>query len=718
MRGWILDCYADEVNNEMVTWIKTSTGMERVADREYRPSFYVKPSAERRQDLLLGLKEAGVEHRWEKHRTWLTGPLEDVLKVTPRGYRNLMPLAKTIDKWGCHRDHTLFNVDTRMDTRYFLHRKVFPMGLMDVERWKNLDTPFRLDYPMPDLRTSELTLETSARRGMPTLEDRLKRATLDDIIMEGKEAEILELLQQALRDKDPDVLITDGGDSFHLPFLEKCAERNEMVLELGREGGKRRGKGKSYFTYGRILYKPPAYKLRGRIHLDKGSSFIFQEGKMAGLIDLCRLSRISLQDMARMSPGSAISAMQVNEASKMGSLVMWKKNLPEDFKTAAELVASDRGGLIYEPKVGLHEHIQEVDFTSLYPSIMVRHNISPETLNCDCCQDSGEPVPGLGYWTCSKRKGLLGRVLEPIVRRRISLKRLKKEGGRRSQIYDQQAKVLKWVLVTCFGYTGYRNARFGRIECHESITAHGREILMRSAEVAERRGFQVLHGIVDSLWLSGNGDIEAYCREIGQRMGIPLVWDGEYKWIVFLPNLTNGAGALNRYYGAFQDGELKVRGIALRRRDTCTLARELQQGMLDRLALGEDADGFRHRIPEALDVLDSFVQDLRNMETPLEKLVLSKRITRELNEYRQKNDQFRALCQLEDQGFRTPPGEAVEFIMIKGKEVKVAQFLEGDEEYDVGRYEELLFRAAGELLSPFELGQDRLRDFYRMNGAK
>jgi DNA polymerase elongation subunit (family B) len=204
----------------------------------------VKPSAERRQDLLLGLKEAGVEHRWEKHRTWLTGPLEDVLKVTPRGYRNLMPLAKTIDKWGCHRDHTLFNVDTRMDTRYFLHRKVFPMGLMDVERWKNLDTPFRLDYPMPELRSCELTIETSARRGMPTMEDRLKRATLDDVVMEGKEADILELLQQALRDKDPDVLITDGGDSFHLPFLEKCAERNGS-LEEREESAAGRGRATS-----------------------------------------------------------------------------------------------------------------------------------------------------------------------------------------------------------------------------------------------------------------------------------------------------------------------------------------------------------------------------------------------------------------------------------------------------------------------------------------
>ena len=77
----------------------------------------------------------------------------------------------------------------------------------------------------------------------------------------------------------------------------------------------------------------------------------------------------------------------------MGTLVLWKKNLPEDFKTAGDLLVSDRGGFIYEPKVGLHENVSEVDFASLYPSIMVVHNISPETLRCGCCPDSRRIVP-------------------------------------------------------------------------------------------------------------------------------------------------------------------------------------------------------------------------------------------------------------------------------------------------------------------------------------
>ena len=38
--------------------------------------------------------------------------------------------------------------------------------------------------------------------------------------------------------------------------------------------------------------------------------------------------------------------------------------------------------------------------------------------------------------------------------------------------------ILKWLLVTSFGYMGFNKARFGRIECHESITAYGREAML------------------------------------------------------------------------------------------------------------------------------------------------------------------------------------------------------------------------------------------------
>jgi len=168
-------------------------------------------------------------------------------------------------------------------------------------------------------------------------------------------------------------------------YLTWRAHHHGIELDLGREEGIRESKGKSYSTYGRIMYKPPGCKLRGRIHIDRELSFMYTEGGgMHGLIDLSRLS-----------PGSAISAMQVNEAIRTGHLVMWKKKMPEDFKTAKELIVSDRGSFIHTPSIGVHDSVTELDFCSLYPHIIVMYNISPETLNCECCPHSTIRVPGL-----------------------------------------------------------------------------------------------------------------------------------------------------------------------------------------------------------------------------------------------------------------------------------------------------------------------------------
>ena len=46
---------------------------------------------------------------------------------------------------------------------------------------------------------------------------------------------------------------------------------------------------------------------------------------------------------------------------------------------------------------------------------------------------------------------------------------------------------MKWLLVCCFGYTGYKNARFGKIEAHEAINAVARETLLVAKEIAESR---------------------------------------------------------------------------------------------------------------------------------------------------------------------------------------------------------------------------------------
>jgi len=94
------------------------------------------------------------------------------------------------------------------------------------------------------------------------------------------------------------------------------------------------------------------------------------------------------------------------------------------------------------------------------------------------------------------------------------------------KLFDRRQNALKWMLVTCFGYLGYKNARFGRIEAHESVNAFSRDAILQAKEIAERHGYRFLHAIVDCMWLKKDGateaDYEALAREVSTSVGITI----------------------------------------------------------------------------------------------------------------------------------------------------------------------------------------------------
>lgn len=720
MKGWLIDVYPDYQENSMVLWIKSKGTARKLVDKGYCPNFYVHHASRDElsslaKDLALLDDVAKTEFVYKKIDI-RSKKAKRVLSVTPRTYSGLRGIARIIDSRGGYYDYKLFNVDIRLSQRYMTERGLFPMARLNGLKVE--DGQFRLGYETPELKSVELRISTNAK--IPTYHDPLRSLQLNDITLEGKEEDMLLGLMDTIKELDPDMIYTYNGDGFVLPYLQCRAVMNEVDKEfvLGREPREiSKRKGKSYFSYGNILYKPPSYTLKGRLHIDRTSSFIFSESGLSGLIDLARLSCIPLQELSRLSPGSAISAMQVNRALKDGYIILWKKNIPEEFKTAVDLVIADRGGFIFEPVVGIHDDVLEVDFVSLYPNIMVNYNLSPETVLCDCCPDSRRRVPELLYNVCEKQVGLIPKVVRPLVQRRIALKRMMKTDPEMRDVYKRKADILKWILVTSFGYTGYRNARFGRIECHESINAYGRDILVTTMEIAERFGYEVLHGIVDCLWLKSNGhkDHEAFCDYVSEFIEIPLELEGVYKWIVFLPNKTTGVGALNRYYGLFSDGNLKVRGVELRKHDAPVLIKRAQAEMLEVLKEAENSEKFIEMIPQAISVLKRYYDAIKNMSCELSELIVTKRILKTLSDYSQFNDQVAALKQLKTLGFELHPGQKIKYIICDSstrdcmKRVKIAELIDGEENYDIGRYHELLLRSGEALLSPFGYDCDTLR---------
>jgi DNA polymerase elongation subunit (family B) len=538
---------------------------------------------------------------------------------------------------------------------------------------------------------------------------------------EGDPGALIAELNRLILRYDPHLLFTQYGDAYLVPTLLFLARRAGIPLELDRDAVRRRIRlrGHSYFSYGRILYQAPFYPCFGRWHIDAKNSFLLRESRLQGVVELSRLSRIPVQKMARTSPGSAISAMQLDRALGEGILVPWKKGEPERWKSAWDLFVADKGGLVYQPLTGLHQGVAEIDFASMYPAMMVRHNISPETVGCACC--AGDPAaraPEIGTTLCRRREGLVTRTLRPILERRAEYKARKKAaaaGGageqERRAVYDQRQNALKWILVTCFGYLGYRNARFGRIEAHEAVTAWSREKLIQAREVCEAHGFRMLHAIVDSLWIQKDGateeELAMLCRRIHAKVGIAIALEGVYKWIAFLPSrVSPRVPVVNRYLGAFAGGETKVRGIDLRRSDTPPLVAEAQERMIALLAEAPDAAGYRARVPAVLDVLAEYALRLWEGQVRLEDLTITKTISKKPEEYRHDTLSALAARQLARKGIAVHPGEAVRYVIQqeraadKAARARPLELLGDDANYDAAKYVDLLVRAAETVLSP------------------
>jgi DNA polymerase elongation subunit (family B) len=99
----------------------------------------------------------------------------------------------------------------------------------------------------------------------------------------------------------------------------------------------------------------------------------------------------------------------------------------------------------------------------MYPAIMRKYNISAETVLCKCCPDSSIRIPDPNYHICMKRTGMVLKTINLALTKRLNYKRLKNEAvdARLKEVYDRRQTTLKWILVTCFGYLGFSNAKFG-----------------------------------------------------------------------------------------------------------------------------------------------------------------------------------------------------------------------------------------------------------------
>ncbi|UCE28571.1 MAG: hypothetical protein JSV85_04630 [Candidatus Bathyarchaeota archaeon] len=741
LKGWLLDVYPSNLG-EMTVWIIAENGERVKLVDKFQPKIYVSGRISDLSKLTTQLAVSKSLAKWRyvrKYADFMENKKTKVLEVTITDCRRISHFVRKLLKSSGCKKLRFHNVDIPYAQAYFYDRDVFPLASVGVTiqgdrlAYWLLESVESVNYALPPLRLMAMQIEIAKKKAIPNFNDPIGVITLRSnresiVIDDAKEDEKILRTVEAIREKDPDIIFTRGGDSFLFPYLAHRALLNEILngLILGRERIPLKAEkkcGTTFFSYGRAYFKAPMRRLRGRIHIDEKNTFIYSACGLDGLIEVSRTCRFPLHRASRASIGTIMSSLQLYQATKDDILIPWKKQEPETFKSAWELLVADRGGFIFEPRLGIHDGVAEVDFSSMYPTLMAKQNISAETVLCKCCPDSKLRVPELGYNVCEKREGIVPRTLKMILRKRAAYKRLRNEAedAKKRQIYNHRQNALKWILVTCFGYLGYKNARFGKVDAHIAVCAFAREALLEAVRIAEERGFEIVHGIVDSLWLKKENTLPKehvdLCRVVSKKIGVQLNVEGRYRWIVFLPSRTYvDVPVLNRYYGVFDSGEIKVRGIEAVRRDTPPFIREAQMDMIRVLAKAQDSKGFLNRIPESLEILRGYLENLKDINVDFQDLIISKRLSMNPDNY--VHDVFQAIAarQLMKEGIEISGGQTVRYLITDAgnrrpsKRVKAAELINDENLFDVEKYMDMLILAGASIISQFKYTEEAIKN--------
>ncbi|MBI4019802.1 MAG: hypothetical protein HY367_00595 [Candidatus Aenigmarchaeota archaeon] len=537
---------------------------------------------------------------------------------------------------------------------------------------------------------------------------------IENVEILENEKELMGRFIQVVRENDPDILLGYNTDRFDFVKLFSKGLEHRLPLALGRDGREIEFRKKTGFS---------ATFITGRVHVDlfnfvstiiadslstesltlnNVAMEVIGEGKeriewkdlekdwlggeisrlaayclrdsvltlklgmrlLPQLAELCKITGQTPFDTSRMTYSQLVEWLLIREAFGAGELV---PNRPRYDEVMRRRTAPPyAGGYVKTPKQGMHENIALFDFASLYPSITVTHNISPETLDCQCCQGASENrVPEQDHYYCSRRKGFIPAILEGLVKKRDEIKEEMRKTGRKSEKYrdlDNRQSALKILSNSIYGYYGYPGSRWYSRVCAESITAWGRHYIKAVIGLAEESGYEVIYGDTDSLFLKMNDLLEAeeFLGKTNKSLPgmIELDLDNFYLAGIFVPT-REGRAAKKRYALMDTEGVIVIRGLEKVRRDWSNIAKETQERILHAI--------LKERSPEmAIRIARGEIERLQGGSVSLGDLVIYSQLTKPIHAYSQIGPHVAAAKKAMGRGKAIATGSIIGYIITKG----------------------------------------------------
>ena len=715
---WLLDLNHDAHEGRSAMWLWGVTHDNKrvlVIDTSFQSYFYLLPKKDQNIDQLKervekekphpSIREVVIEMKKR------LGEERQVLKVFCKDPDTLEKCARECVKQLAV--ETSFEDKLRYSIKYQIEFEIRPCQWYMVEGMESSIDPgkYYVDKvietsghptPIPRENAPKLRLlsfsilavsptgSPSPIRDLVTLITWKTKESKGDTIQSEKNSddELIEGFSKIQQRFDPDVVFSFGGNTFDWLYLIKRANRTKAKLSVGRDDGPARQSLYGHFSltgranvdlldFSQDLYDVKIKSVENvarylgveasiptideteyydhwtghrpalveQVKAQATSIFNVGEDALDYMFQLSNLSALPPDQVLAAAVGFRVDSYLMMEAHKLGELIPGREELN---------IIPYKGAIVLEPSVGLHDDVAVLDFSAMYPSLMVKYNISPDTL-VDRRGDDVFEVPEVGHHFRKNPPGFYKIVLSQLI---ASRQEAKKEAAKtprgtpEHKILKAREKATKVITNATYGYAGWAGSRWYSREVAESAAALGRDTINKSIDIAKTLGLKVLYGDTDSLFVDYEEKrVNQFIKEIDKKLGLEINLGQLYKRILFTE-------AKKKYAGLLDDGELDVVGMEAIRGDWSNLARNVQNEVL-KLVL-QDGNPAR-----AKSYVTSLIKDLASAKVPKSSLVIWKTLTKRPDEYEVNAPHVEVARKMAKEGWPVTVGDKVGFIITK-----------------------------------------------------
>ena len=365
----------------------------------------------------------------------------------------------------------------------------------------------------------------------------------------SSEREMIQEFVRIIKENNVDIIVGYNSDNFDFPYIKDRAKLLGVDLDIGMDESEvkyiRRGyanaaslKGlihvdlylvmRRYMTLERYTLERVYYELFGEEKIDVPGEKIWEfwdnggeeldnlfdyslddvistlkiaEQTLPLNLELTRIIGQPLFDVSRMATGQQAEWFLVKQAYFDGEVVPNKQGSNFADRANAE---DNEGGYVKQPETGLHENLVQFDFRSLYPSIIISKNISPDVMYLGDVEDESEynisPEHGIKFK--KSPQGFIPSVIDKILQERFRIKREMKASTdpQEKKALDVQQQAIKRLANTMYGIYGFPRFRWYSFECAKAITSWGRQYIKSSIKKAEEFGFYTIYADTDGFY--------------------------------------------------------------------------------------------------------------------------------------------------------------------------------------------------------------------------